>query len=94
MDSGQIDKLCQDWLRENYGEEIASEYAKYSLMSQGQNSTELNDALNDLLYRLSLAFGADESFGSANYLEARKKLELPDDRSPVPYVFIEAFITN
>jgi hypothetical protein len=94
MDSGQIDKLCQDWLRENYGEEIASEYAKYSLMSPGQNSTELNDALNDLLYRLSLAFGADESFGSANYLEARKKLELPDDRSPVPYVFIEAFITN
>jgi hypothetical protein len=94
MDSGQIDKLCQDWLRENYGEEIASEYAKYSLMSPGQNSTELNDALNDLLYRLSLAFGPDESFGSANYLEARKKLELPDDRSPVPYVFIEAFITN
>jgi len=94
MDSDQIDKLCQDWLRENYGEGIASEYSEYSLMAPGQNSDELNDALNALLYRLSMAFGPEESFGTIGYLEARKKLGLPDDTSPVPDVFIEAFITN
>ena len=94
MNGDQIDKLCQDWLRENYGQEIASEYSEYSLMVPGLNSTELNGALNDLLYRLSLAFGRGESFGSTNYIEARKKLGLPDDRSAVPYVFIDAFITN
>jgi len=94
MNGDQIDKLCQDWLRENYGQEIASEYSEYSLMVPGLNSTELNGALNDLLYRLSLAFGPGESFGNTNYIEARKKLGLPDDRSPVPDVFIEAFIVS
>ena len=94
MDGSQIDKLCRDWLRENYGQEIASGYSEYSLMAPELNSTELNDALNDLLYRLSLAFGPGESFGSTNYIKARKKLELPDDRSHVPDVFIEAFIVS
>jgi hypothetical protein len=32
MSSDQIDRLCQDWLREHYSEAIASEYKRYVLV--------------------------------------------------------------
>jgi len=66
------------WLNENYVEEIASEYATYSLMIPAWNSPELNNALEDL--RLCLAFGPQQPFGASTYYEDRGKLGLPDDR--------------
>jgi hypothetical protein len=91
MNGGQIDRLCRDWLRENYGEAIASEYTKYSLVIPMWNSPDLNYALEDLRLELCLSFGPEQSFGTTDYYEAREKLVLPDDRTPVPDVFVRAF---
>ena len=94
MGGGQIDKLCRDWLRENYGEAIASEYTTYSLVIPIWNTLELNDALETLRWVLCLAFGSEESFGTTDYHEAREKLSLPDDRIPIPDVFVKAFAVS
>ena len=92
MSGSQIDRLCQDWLRENYGETIESEYTTYSLVIPMWNSPNLNNALEDLKLELCLSFGPEQSFGDTDYYEARKKLGLPDGRVPVPDVFISAFV--
>ena len=91
MSGDKIDGLCQDWLRETYGEAIASEYITYSLVIPMWNSVDLNDALEDLKLILCLAFGPEQSFGTTDYYEAREKLGLPDDRTPIPDVFVSAF---
>ena len=91
VSGSQIDRLCLDWLRENYGETIALEYTTYSLVIPMWNSPDLNDALEDLKLKLCLSFGPEQSFGTVNYYETREKLGLPDDRTPVPDVFIRAF---
>ena len=94
MSSSQIDGLCQEWLRENYGDAIASEYMTYSLVIPMWNSPDLNNALEDLKLELCLSFGPEQSFGATDYYEAKEKLGLPDDRAPVPDVFIRAFATK
>ena len=91
MSGSQIDRLCQDWLREHYGEAIASEYTTYSLVIPMWNSAELNDVLEDLKLMLCLSLGPEQSFGATDYYQAREKLGLPDDRTPVPDVFVRAF---
>ena len=94
MSGIQIDRLCLDWLRENYGEAIVSEYTSYSLMVPVWNSAELNDALGDFKLGLSLSFGPKQSFGATDYYEAREKLGLLDGRTPLPDVFVKAFVGN
>ena len=94
MSGGQIDKLCWDWLSGNYEEEVASEYTSYSLVIPMWNTLELNDALETLRYVLCLAFGPTGSFGTTDYHEARRKLGLPDDRIPIPDVFVKAFAVS
>jgi hypothetical protein len=94
VSGGQIDTLCQDWLRENYGEEIASEYTTYSLVIPMWNSPDLNDALEDLRLELCLSFGPEQSFGSTDYYEAREKLGFLDGKTPVLDVFIRAFASK
>ena len=91
MSGDQIDRLYQDWLCENYGEEIASEYTTYSLAIPMWNSAELNTALEDLRLRLRLALGPEQRFQTTDYYEAREKLGLSDGRTPVPDVFVRAF---
>jgi hypothetical protein len=71
MSGSQIDKLCQEWLRKNYGEEIVSEYTTYSLVIPMWNPADLDDALEDLRLELCLSFGPEQSFGSTDYYEAR-----------------------
>jgi hypothetical protein len=94
VSGSQIDKLCRDWLSENCGEEIASEYTTYSLVIAMWNSPDLNQALEDLRLELCLSFGPEQSFGSTDYYEAREKLGLLNGKTPVPDVFIRAFITR
>jgi len=94
MSGSQIDRLYRDWLREKYGEAVASEYTTYSLVIPMWNSPDLNDALEDLNLELCLSFGPEQSFGTTDYYEAREKLGLPDDRAPVPDVFVSAFATK
>jgi hypothetical protein len=94
VSDSQIDRLCHDWLRENCGEEIASEYTTYSLVIPMWNSPDLNDALGDLKSELYFYFGPELSFGATDYYEARAKLGLSDDRTPVPDAFIRAFATK
>jgi hypothetical protein len=94
VSGSQIDELCQEWLRENCGKEIASEYAMYSLLIPMWNSPVLNNALEDLRLELCLSFGPEQSFESTDYYEAREKLGLPDSKTPVPDVFVKAFITS
>ncbi len=94
MRGGEIDKLCWDWLSENYGEEIASQYTSHSLVIPARNTLELNDALENLRQILCLVFGPDESFGTTDYHEAREELGLPDGRSPIPNVFTKAFAVD
>ena len=94
MNGSQIDRLCQDWLRENYGEAIVSEYTTYSLVIPIWNSHELNDALEDLKLELCLSFGPEQSFGTTDYYEARGKLGLHENRNPIPDVFVRAFARN
>ena len=91
MDEEQIDKVCIDWLKENYGEELAMKYRPYSLVIPLWNTLELNEALETLMQVLSIAFGPDKSFGTVDYYEVRRKLKLPDDRTPIPEVFLKAF---
>ena len=94
MSGGQIDKLCWEWLRENYGEEIASEYTTYSPVIPIWNPAELNDALEDLRLKLCLTFGPEQSFGRTDYYEAREKLGLSVGRTPIPDVFVRALATK
>ena len=91
MKSGQIDQLCTDWLRENYGRELASEYKFHSLVIPTFHSYELNEALDTLGQVLCIAFGPEESFGTTGYHEARRKLGLPEGQIRVPRVFVRAF---
>ena len=94
MNGGQIDRLCREWLRENYGEEIASEYTTYSLVLLMWNPADLSNALEDLRLELCLSFGPEQSFGSTNYYEAREKLGLSGGQTPIPDVFVRAFATK
>ncbi len=94
MTSGQVDRLCWDWLHDNYGEELASEYTPYSLLIPAFNSTDLNSVLEELRQILYLNFGPEQSFGNTDYYEARERLGLPDDWTPVPDVFVRAFVGN
>lgn len=55
------------------------------------NTLNLNEALETLREVLYLAFGPDESFGSTDYDQARRKLRLPDNTIAIPDVFIKAF---
>ena len=66
MTSGQIDRLCWDWLHDNYGEEVASEYTPQSLLIPTFNSTGLNSALEELRQILCLIFGSEQSFGGTD----------------------------
>jgi hypothetical protein len=91
---GQIDRFCQDWLREDYGGEIASEYTTYSLVIPMWNPAELNEMLEDLRLALCLAFGPEQSFVSTDHYEAREKLELSGGRTPVSGIFMRAFAAN
>ena len=91
MSSGQIDRLCRDWLKGNCGEKIASKYRPCSLVITTWNTPDINDGLENLRQVLCIAFGPAESFGSTDYHEARGKLGLPEDRVSIPDVFIEAF---
>jgi len=91
MRSAQIGKLCLDWLKENYGQESASEYTPNSLVIPMWNPPHLNGALETLRRVLCIAFGPDESFATVHYHEARRKLRLLDDSTPIPKVFIKAF---
>ena len=91
MSSVQIDKLCLDWLRQNYGEEIAAKYRFYSLLTPIWNPPDLNEALKTLRQALCIAFGPDQSFGTTDYHEARKRLQLREERAQIPEVFLRAF---
>jgi hypothetical protein len=91
MSAYQIDRLCSDWLSENYGEETASKYGPCSLVISFWNDSELNDALETLRQVLCIAFGPDESFATTSYFEARRKLGLCEDSCRIPDAFIKAF---
>ena len=91
MSSGEIDLLCRDWLGENYGEGIASQYTIYSLLVPQWNADDLNNALEKLRATLSSAFGPEQSFGWTDYYEARAKLGLANRSTLVPDVFVRAF---
>ncbi len=91
MTSSEIDRLCTDWLNDNYGEELASKYMPYTLVIPMWNSPDLNDALETFMQVLCIAFGTDQSFGTTDYHEARRKLRLLDNRVEIPEVFIRAF---
>ena len=91
MISGQINRLCRDWLRQNCGDEIAWEYRSYSLVIPMWNTPDLNNGLETLRQVLCITFGPDESFATTDYHEARKRLGLPEDSIAVPEVFIKAF---
>jgi hypothetical protein len=94
MNGSQIDRLCQDWLRQKYGEAVVSEYTTYSLVIPMWNSSDLNDALENIKLELCLSFGPEQSFGATDYYEAREKLGLHDDMTPIPVVFVRAFARN
>lgn len=91
MTGEQIDKVCIDWLKENYGDELASEYRPYSLVITEWNTSELNEALETLMQVLYMAFGPHQSFGTVEYYEVREKLNLSHDMAPIPEVFLKAF---
>jgi len=55
------------------------------------STLELNEALEALMQVLHMAFGPDESFGTTDYYEVRRKLNLSDARTPIPEVFLKAF---
>jgi len=94
LSSDQIDKLCLDWLSDNCGEMVAKRYRSYSLVIATWNTPDLNDGLESLKQILCIIFGPDESFGSTDYHEARKKLGLRDEMIGVPEIFIIAFNGN
>jgi len=94
MNGTQIDLLCRDWLRDNYGETMASEYTSYSLIIPMWNSPEINNALENMQSELTLSFGREQTFRATDYYEAREKLGLHDNRTPIPNVFVRAFIRS
>lgn len=94
MRGGEVDKLYRDWLSQNYGEELDSEYTSYSLVIPAWNTLELNGALETLRQVLCLTFGPEESFETTDYHEARRKFGLPDGRTPILDVFVKAFAVN
>ena len=91
MSSGEIDRLCTDWLGDNYGDGMASKYMPYTLVIPMWNPPDLNDALETLRQVLCIAFGPDGSFGTTDYHDARRKLRLHEERVEIPEVFIRAF---
>ncbi|MFO7772390.1 MAG: hypothetical protein R6V59_00330 [Dehalococcoidia bacterium] len=91
MKEEEIDELCLDWVKEHYGEELAREYQPYSLLISMWNVPALNQALQALMQELRIVFGPDERFGTVEYSEARRKLKLSHDRTPIPEVFLQAF---
>jgi len=91
MTGSQIDTLCQDWLRAEYGEAIASDYTSLALVVPAFNPPALSNALEQLKLKLSVVFGPEESFGSVDYHAARERLGLDGDRTPVPDVYVTAF---
>lgn len=91
MTGNEIDQLFRDWLAQHRPPEIADQYETNSLLTPATNPAELNDAIDDMLERLSRHFGAGESFMSTDYHEARAALALPDDRTPVPEAFAAVF---
>lgn len=91
MSGDQIDALCSDWLKDYYGEAMASKYMPYTLVIPMWNPPDLNDALETLRQVLCIAFGSDRSFGATDYHDARRKLRLHEERVEIPEVFIRAF---
>jgi hypothetical protein len=91
MSAHQIDRLCTDWLTENCGREVSSKYMPWSLVIPILNTPDLNVGLETLRQVLCIAFGADESFGTTDYHEARRKVGLLEDTCRIPDVFIKAF---
>ncbi len=89
--SGEIDRLCTDWLNDNYGEGMACKYMPYTLVIPMWSPPDLNGALETLRQVLRIAFGADQSLGTTDYHEARRKLQLHGERVEIPEVFIRAF---
>ena len=94
VSGSQIDALCREWLCENCGEEIASEYTIYSLVIPMWNSPDLNNVLENLRLELCFSFGPEQSFGTTDYYEARERLGLADERTPVSDVFVRAFVAK
>ena len=91
MSGEQVDRVCTDWLRENYGEDIAMKYGHYSLINPTWYTSELSEALGILMQVLRIAFGPDEAFGTVDYYEVRRKLNLPDGRTIIPEIFLKTF---
>ncbi|MFO7997083.1 MAG: hypothetical protein R6U93_08140 [Dehalococcoidia bacterium] len=91
MKGEEIDELCIDWLKENYGEELAREYQPHPLPISMWNSLALNKALEALMHDLCMVLGRDERFGAVEYFEPRGELKLSHDRPPIPQVFLQAF---
>ncbi|MDD5038148.1 MAG: hypothetical protein PHN78_02380 [Dehalococcoidales bacterium] len=84
MTGSQIDRLYRSWLRENYGEAVALGYTAYPLVIPMWNSPELNDVIKDLQLEPDLSPLSRATLLSCDYYEARVKLGLPHDRTPVP----------
>jgi len=63
----------------------------FTLVIPMWNPPDLNDALKNLRQVLCIAFGADQSFGTTAYHEARRKLRLHEKMVEIPEVFIRAF---
>jgi len=87
----QVDTMCRDWIELNYGGVMASRYTRYSLVMPTYNDDELNEALDDLIEVLCILFGPDETFESTDYYEARARLGLSIDKSPIPDVYLKVF---
>lgn len=90
MSGAYVDRLCRDWLRVNYGDAMASQYTVYSLLMPMWNSPDLNNALEKLKRDLGFFFGLERTFADTDYHEARLKLGLSDERTPVPQIFLKA----
>jgi hypothetical protein len=91
MSGAEIDRLCTDWLRHNYGEAMARRYTPHALVFPMWNPPELNAALDTLRQVLGMAFRPDECFADSEYHEARRKLRLWEERPEIPEAFIKAF---
>ncbi len=91
MTSKEIDKLCTDWLRQNCGDDTASRYRVYSMVVPLLSPPDVAEGLEGLKDELCQCFGPEESFGTTDYREARRRLGLTEDEARVPEVFIRAF---
>ena len=87
----EVDRLCRDYLRARYSDELSELYENMSLLTPDLNTEDLNGALGDLLTRLAGHFGPDECFLGADYDVARSVLGLSDGRTPLPAVFRRIF---